>query len=526
MKFKVFIMMVIVGLLTLPTLAQQTATATVGYNDFSFSYDTSLASRIDIDVFAGDDPSLEQPGGPEVRHTQFAISNSESTPSIFDAPLAIRLYNTADFANYPNQQAELQQLQMLLDGRPDLSSYLTPTLDDASNTLPFLPIMPASQVIRARAQYVETAAVRGISYVTAYRQDVSPFVGSEFYYTFQGLSLDGTRYISLIAHPNTTLFPAEIPSDFNYDAFVASFTDYLNQSIAALNNGQAADFSPALSVFDAVVLSVNFGGGAVISPQAPIEATVVPEGDASLSGLGGVVWSLVSYGPVDAPIAPVPEVPVTLTFTQQGVSGTAGCNSYTGSFTYDVGRLSFGALATTQMACAEPVMTQESTFLAALQGATTFEIFEGQLRIGYPEGVLVFGGIAQPEPLPIPTSDAASSGSSFGGLAGMTWTLISYGAADNPVIARVDSPITAQFNEQGVSGSSGCNSYFGPFVYDAGTLTIGQLGSTLMACSEEVMQQEADYLTAFQTATSFQINGTQLVVTYAGGVLVYEGTAS
>jgi len=385
------------ALLALPTLAQQQqmTTTTISYNNFSFSVDSALAGHVDIDQFSGDDVTVEQPGGPEVRHVQFLVSESDSASSMYDATLSIRLYNTADFASYPNQQIAFNQLQGLLNERTDLSLFTVPTLDDGGNTLPFLPVMPAAQVIRSRAQYIETAAVRGISYVTAYRQDASPFVGGDFFYTFQGLSTDGMYYVSVIARPTTGLFPAEIAADFDYDTFTATMGDYMTQSVATLNIGLDTDFSPSLSVFDALVMSFSFGNSLA---QVPVEPTPDATADVTFGGLAGATWTLISYGAVDAPMLPIVDIPVTVIFSDQGMSGTAGCNGFSGSFTYDnfeaAGTLTVGPLVSTLMACEEPLMAQEIAIMTALQAATNYEIVDGQLRITYPEGVLIFAGNA------------------------------------------------------------------------------------------------------------------------------------
>ena len=57
----------------------------------------------------------------------------------------------------------------------------------------------------------------------------------------------------------------------------------------------------------------------------------------------------------------------------------------------NVQRGAIGTLVSTLMACAEPIMAQETAIMMALQAATYYEIIEGQLRITYPEGVLIFG---------------------------------------------------------------------------------------------------------------------------------------
>ena len=60
-------------------------------------------------------------------------------------------------------------------------------------------------------------------------------------------------------------------------------------------------------------------------------------------------------------------VQTTMIFGSEGrVSGTGGCNRYTGSYTLENDRLTFGPLAGTKMMCPEAVMGQEDRFHKAL----------------------------------------------------------------------------------------------------------------------------------------------------------------
>ena len=60
-------------------------------------------------------------------------------------------------------------------------------------------------------------------------------------------------------------------------------------------------------------------------------------------------------------------VQTTLAFDGEGrVSGSGGCNRFTGSYTFTDGELSFSPLAGTKMMCPEAVMDQEDRFHMAL----------------------------------------------------------------------------------------------------------------------------------------------------------------
>lgn len=107
-----------------------------------------------------------------------------------------------------------------------------------------------------------------------------------------------------------------------------------------------------------------------------------------------------------------------------------------------------------------------------------------------------------------------------GGLEGVRWVMVSFlNAAGETVNAMAGTEVTAEFDTEGrVGGNSGCNTYFASYTVDGNTLTIGQAGSTMMACEPaELMQQEAEYLAALTSAATFSIEGDQLLIANAAG---------
>ncbi len=93
--------------------------------------------------------------------------------------------------------------------------------------------------------------------------------------------------------------------------------------------------------------------------------------------LPGTSWELVE---IDG-AAPAADPPPTLTFEDDGtVSGSGGCNTFSGGVTIDGTSLSFGPLASTQMACPDPVGQEEQAFLLAMDEVTEYTIDdEGRL---------------------------------------------------------------------------------------------------------------------------------------------------
>lgn len=118
----------------------------------------------------------------------------------------------------------------------------------------------------------------------------------------------------------------------------------------------------------------------------PYSAVVTRGADATeYQGCGGDpmallagAWKVVEVGGT-APTGPVPD----LTITQDGaIFGSGGCNRFAGRLTLTGEGLTVGPLATTMMACPDPVMAAEQAFLGALARVDRFDISEeGILRL-------------------------------------------------------------------------------------------------------------------------------------------------
>ena len=98
-----------------------------------------------------------------------------------------------------------------------------------------------------------------------------------------------------------------------------------------------------------------------------------------------------------------------------------------------------------------------------------------------------------------------------GNIEGINWIL------DGTIVG---TEITALFEGGTVSGSSGCNSYNAAYVIDGNNISISQPTSTQMMCEEDIMQQEARYLSSLVGAQQYKVSDDQLRIT-GGGTLNY-----
>lgn len=111
-------------------------------------------------------------------------------------------------------------------------------------------------------------------------------------------------------------------------------------------------------------------------------------------------------------------------------------------------------------------------------------------------------------------------------LNGTRWVLESFTDSEgNLVSALAGSQATLDFENGQASGQSGCNSFGGGFSVSGNALTIGQLASTLMACEESLMAQEAAFLQALSAAASYNIVDGKLQIVNADGKTVLTFTA-
>ena len=92
------------------------------------------------------------------------------------------------------------------------------------------------------------------------------------------------------------------------------------------------------------------------------------------AGLSGVTWRFYDMGNDTLADASKTELRID---PDGKVSGSTGCNRFTGTATIVGTGLTFAPLATTRMACDQPLMKQETAILAALKSVKSFALVGG-----------------------------------------------------------------------------------------------------------------------------------------------------
>lgn len=227
-------------------------------------------------------------------------------------------------------------------------------------------------------------------------------------------------------------------------------------------------------------------------------------GPAEAAALDGTRWNVITLNGEDVET----EATGTLDFAAGEVTGTAFCNRFGGSYDRVGTALTFGELAQTLMACVEPegVMALESAYMAALQRVESYRMEAGNL-------VLVAGD---------GTDVAVLSPATPASLEDTLWQLTALAGGNAVQSLVLGTEITATFSDGRVTGTAGCNTYFGPYTLEADTLGIGPAASTRMACMdpEGVMEQEAAYLAALSEVAGYDIERNTLRLLDADGAVL------
>ncbi|MFQ5812502.1 MAG: META domain-containing protein [Anaerolineae bacterium] len=272
-----------------------------------------------------------------------------------------------------------------------------------------------------------------------------------------------------------------------------------------------------------LLVSVSLAGcaqGTVAPTEVATEVptnTPEPTPTKAAADLDGTLWKLDSYlNSQGESVDVLPGTEITIEFKDGQISGSAGCNTYFGSYEVEGDSLTIGPIGVTEMFCAAPenVMEQESAYLAALQSAVSYQATDDQLQMANADGEIVLTfSVLEPTPL-----------------TGTTWRLTGYNNGQGGFVSLlIGTEITALFGDDGsLTGSAGCNNYKASYEVDGETISIGPAGATRMMCAKPkgIMEQESAYLAALESAAIYQIKGDSLKMLDADGKHLLSYTAA
>ena len=95
-------------------------------------------------------------------------------------------------------------------------------------------------------------------------------------------------------------------------------------------------------------------------------------------------------------------------------------------------------------------------------------------------------------------------------LSGTSW-------AGESVAGEPVSGPTIEFARDRISGTGGCNRFFGGYSAEAGRISFSEIGATRMACEPDIMAREGQFFAALNSAQSYSRDGERLTLTSAEG---------
>jgi heat shock protein HslJ len=231
-------------------------------------------------------------------------------------------------------------------------------------------------------------------------------------------------------------------------------------------------------------------------------------------GLAGIGWELIQLRD-GAGRAVQPIGGGSVSFAGETMKGRDGCSQFFGNVAIHPGLLAIDTVGRTAMGCIEPAGIDETINLvhAVLEGEVHYSLAGDTLtltRAGV--GTLVYRGASQSAPVTDPKV-----------LTGTQWQLdtISSGTGSDGTASGSSeyAKVTLTFDKGRIEGNDGCNGFGGDVTIGQGTMSIGGLLGTMMACPNSPDQQVRAVLTG---AVTWSVTGDKLTITKDGvGALIY-----
>lgn len=218
--------------------------------------------------------------------------------------------------------------------------------------------------------------------------------------------------------------------------------------------------------------------------------------DSETQSLVGTSWVLTEVSGTEG-LAPAFDASASINFAAGGaLSGSTGCNRFTGEWSQDGESLSLDPGATTMMACPDPLGAQETAVITALSDTASFTATDEELTLLDDNGE------------PIATYFTAVSD-----LSGTSWqaTGVNNGAE---AVVGTDSTVGLSLNfgaDGTVSGFAGCTEFAGEFSVNGSSISLTNLAAT-QPCTDsvELIGAQDQYLAALAAATTFRLDGNNL----------------
>lgn len=310
-------------------------------------------------------------------HLLVTFANPLTDDTIFPAPQPqIRIFPVDAYRNMylPSGNDEVDERINAI------ASALYRQIDTIFGPIPVLPGTQGTQALKGRMHHVDFEGGSGIAFVAHYTDAIAPVTNETLHYIFQGLTDDGTQYISASIPIAAAFLPdsaENIPADI-VNAVAADPNAYFKRIDTELADAEADAFTPSLATLDTLMASMRIdlslpAASDAVAAASTATPTPMPEPTATQppSALTGVVWQWqsVQSSSGDLPISR-PAV-YTLELLDDGVVRLqADCNYANGRFILDEDAVTITVTESTKSVCASGSMSTQ--FVQFLQAAQRF----------------------------------------------------------------------------------------------------------------------------------------------------------
>jgi len=262
----------------------------------------------------------------------------------------------------------------------------------------------------------------------------------------------------------------------------------------------ALETATGYSLNESGELQIDYDSGTVYEEQL----IYIPE-----TALVDTVWVLTAYGFPNDLTQAKPGVVTTAIFSANGTAnGNTGCNDYVATYSLQDNQMKVSIGSTTLAECAIGA-EQQRAFVTSLDTVQSY-----RLGINALELTSVDGSVLQFSAQHLPLENVRWI------LAAVDGQVVPDNITANALFAPAGSP-DAQSGENSVSGTAGCNNFFGPYSLNHNELSAGPLGVTQMMCDETAMQVEQAFLTGLENANTYQVTLNQLTIKSSTGTLLF-----
>lgn len=232
------------------------------------------------------------------------------------------------------------------------------------------------------------------------------------------------------------------------------------------------------------------------SPRPPVDLDLLRSG----------TWTLWAGGGPSGEVPIVDGWPITITFGDDTLGGSAACNDYGARYQLDDRRLTIDGLGQNEAACDEPVMASERAFLDALLDVDGIDLLGERGRDG-PE--LALSGMATE--LLFSFTPAAPTAD----MAGRLWLLEAL-LQDGEETAPQGEPATLRLDpDGGLAGSTGCRTLVGRYQVTGSEVQFNEFGAD-GDCPASLRGQDGLIINVLGDGFTPTLDGDTLVLESAG----------